>query len=94
MDSFDKKKDSLVGSKGEEVGGLLIQKKSDETTRFKKPKVSLLGLDSLAREKRKHSTNEDHHNIENSKRYKIDKTSDGGNIRISYGSSRVEKHYR
>ena len=47
----------LEGSSGNEVGGLIIMKKGpagkDDTHVFKKPTVSLLGLDKLADAKRK-----------------------------------------
>ena len=53
----------LEGSSGNEVGGLIIMKKGpagkDDTHVFKKPAVSLLGLDKLADAKRKSGNDTD-----------------------------------
>lgn len=54
--SFAQKKHKLEGASGAEEGGLMIQKKSRQEKEegvFKKPGVSLLGLDALARAKRR-----------------------------------------
>lgn len=56
MAAFDAKKHKLEGTSGEESGGLILSKKRskpDDGGTFKKPTGSLLGLDALAREKRK-----------------------------------------
>lgn len=45
----------LEGSDGSEIGGLVIVKKPSEHT-FKKPQLSLLGLDKLAEKKRRESS--------------------------------------
>ena len=53
--SFDNKNtERLEGSDASAVGGLVVKKSSEtESVVFKKPRVSLLGLDRLAEEKRK-----------------------------------------
>ncbi len=55
MSKFDAV-DRLEGSKGDDVGGLIIKKKSgskDDKETFKQPLKSLLGLQKLAEEKRR-----------------------------------------
>lgn len=102
MASFER----LEGTKEEkETGGLVIPKKRaggrgcDEDGVFKKPKVSLLGLDALAREKRKQSAVTSKKARETSsrderKRYDFRSDEDGGSVRVSFGSSRPGRHYR
>ena len=58
MASFDNQKHRLAGSAGEEMGGLVVKKPREE---FKKPsgaRESVLGLDVLAREKRREQEEE------------------------------------
>ena len=113
MASFDKKKDTLKGSSGEETGGLIIQKKhanDDNDDGFKRPKGSLLGLDTLAREKRKQQAllrdeKESERELDKSdtKRYCIETSRkdeetiyDRGDVRVSFGNTRNtrDRHYR
>lgn len=103
MASFER----LEGTKEEkETGGLVIPKKraggrgcDEDEGVFKKPKVSLLGLDALAREKRKQSAVTSKKAKESSsrderKRYDFRSDEDGGSVRVSFGSSRPGRHYR
>ena len=100
--SFTSKKHKLEGASGEEEGGLIIQKKSrpdkDEGV-FKKPGVSLLGLDALARAKRKEQADEkrargstrDHESSSKKPRTQDEEEGGGysgrGNMRVSFGTS-------
>lgn len=113
MASFDNKKHQLEGSSGEEGGGLIIQKKknSDKQDVFKKPQSrgSLLGLDTLAREKRKQQAQqraeregrEESDSKKSRKETKrLEEDDDNriystGNERISFGSSHArDRQYR
>ena len=113
MASFDNKKHQLEGSSGVEGGGLIIQKKknSDEQDVFKKPQSrgSLLGLDTLAREKRKQQAQqraerEGREESDSKKSRKetsrLEEDDDNriystGNERISFGSSHArDRQYR
>lgn len=106
MAGFDKQRDKLVGSEEEQTGGLSIQKKQkidDNEETFKKPKVSLFGLDALAREKRKQSAKQ-HVQYEPKRdssdqvvkrhRHGDDRDDDRGAVRISFGNARTGRHYR
>lgn len=99
MASFDSQKHQLAGSLGDETGGLQLKKKSQGE--FKKPAVSksVLGLDALAREKRREQEEERRRKAEGrrrasetvpqAKRHKDDDVQGvgGGNVRVSFGSS-------
>lgn len=96
-------KDKLAGSSDSETGGLFIQKRrkkleDDDDEKFKKPKVSLLGLDMLAKEKRK--SNDDSLKVSKSVSKSKDfvselKLDDSGNPRISFGMNKPrDRHYR
>ena len=110
--SFAEKKHKLEGATGEETGGLIIQKKSrqdkDEGV-FKKPGVSLLGLDALARAKRREQAEEKRargstrEHESSSKRSKMEEEgerggySGRGDVRVSFGTSSGhsrERQYR
>lgn len=106
MANFDNKRGKLEGTSGSESGGLMLPKKrpkSEDEDVFKKPTGSLLGLDSLAREKRKERQMKEVESLE--KRRKTTPRSDekqsnernygDGQIRISFGSGHAKnRHYR
>ena len=99
MTSFDGQKHQLAGSIGKETGGLLVKKKDEGE--FKKPAVreSVLGLDALARQKRREQEEERKRKAEDrrranvtvpqAKRHKEDAVIGvgGGDVRVSFGSS-------
>ena len=107
MATFDNKKHKLEGTTGNESGGLILPKKrqkDDEHGAFKKPTTSLLGLDALAREKRKKrelkeksESGEKKRKLEDRKRGNHSDSRDysDGNIRVSFGSGHSrDRHYR
>ena len=98
MSSFSNKSHHLEGSKQEETGGLIIKKKPADKVEFKKPvaRASRLGLDALAREKRREQLEErkKKRSVEEpsvSKRPCLDSEdefySSEGRVRVSFGSS-------
>ncbi len=107
MANFDNKKHKLEGTTGTEGGGLILSKKrqkEDEQGTFKKPTSSLLGLDALAREKRK-KREQNAEPLSEKKRKLDDKKAHGshassreyseGNVRVSFGSGNSrDRQYR
>ena len=98
MSSFSNKSHHLEGSNQEETGGLIIKKKPADAVEFKKPvaRASRLGLDALAREKRREQLEErkKRRPVEEpivSKRPCRDSEdefySSEGRVRVSFGSS-------
>lgn len=98
MDTFESKGGYLLaGSAGEEEGGLVTAKPSKEQE-FKKPGVSLLGLDVLAKKKRDESNRAVQQGRSSSERHKEEAADERDNepyfdSRISFGKSR-ERQYR
>ena len=97
MSSFSNKSHHLEGSNQEESGGLIIKKKSN-VEEFKKPvaRASRLGLDALAREKRREQLDERRKRRQAeepavSKKPYLDSEeefySNEGRVRLSFGSS-------
>lgn len=101
MASFEGRLEGL--EQDQQAGGLQIQKKrkggwdEDDEGVFKKPKASLLGLDALAREKRKQSSSKQEktstHKVP-TRKFDVTDNEDRGSIRVSFGSSRPGRHYR
>lgn len=102
MANFDNKRGKLEGTSGNESGGLMLptkRPKSEKDDVFKKPTTSLLGLDSLAREKRKERQMKEVESLEQKRKVpKIDesqRTYGDGQIRVSFGSGNTKsRHYR
>ena len=98
MDTFESKGGYLLaGSAEEEEGGLVTAKPSKEQE-FKKPGVSLLGLDVLARKKRDESNRAVQQGRSSSERRKDEAADEKDDVpyfdsRISFGKSR-ERQYR
>ena len=104
MSSFDSSTHRLAGS-GSETGGLIKKKKNEEVDKptkdeeFKKPSVSLLGLDVLARRKREQREAEEAGNGKfTAKRPKLDRDRRreqyDTDVRISFGKSDISKERR
>ena len=101
MDSFETKVGHLLaGSVGEEEEGGLVKAKPSKEQEFKKPGVSLLGLDVLARKKREESRSgvqqaREPSRSERRKEEDADEKDDAGyfSSRISFGKPR-ERQYR
>ena len=110
MSSFDRSAPHRLAGSGNEVGGLIIKKKTKSDTGksdddgFKRPSSSLLGLDALAKRKRAEKEVElEEGATRGEKRPRIDKTRslkdsfDDSGVRISFGrsdASRRERKYR
>lgn len=94
MTEFDPSVHCLSANEDDQPVGLIIKKKPTESEHvFKVPtaRVSLLGLDKLAAEKRKRQQNEIKSNVE--KKSKSEEYDDA--TRISFGrSGRKERNYR
>ena len=98
-------RDKLAGSSDNEIGGLILQKRKNigdkEEYSFKKPRVSLLGLDALAKEK-KHQTEDNDKSKVKSVRQDFSKTDSTlyihGSPRVSFGNTKFtrpkDRHYR
>lgn len=95
MSSFDASTHKLAGSNPSEAGGLLLKSskaKSDsegkEEAEFKKPSMSMLGLDRLARRKREERDAEAVNFPEKKARLqRRGEQSSDSNVRISFGKS-------
>ena len=98
MSSFSSKSHHLEGTNEGESGGLIIKKKPADAVEFKKPgaRASRLGLDALAREKRREQLEErkKRRPVEEptaSKKPRRDDEdefySNEGRVRVSFGSS-------
>ena len=104
MTNFDKNKHQLEGSIGDEGGGLILPKKrqKNEDGVFKKPTISLLGLDALAREKRKQRELKEgpsEKKVRKAYEQKEDRSDsrayEGGRVRVSFGSGNSKsRQYR
>ena len=103
--AFDQQKHKLEGSSTRESGGLILSKKRsniDDDDGFKKPNVSMLGLDVLAREKRKQKEAEKTEGVpvekkrrQEHKREQSRSDNREGGVRISFGSkSSKDRQYR
>lgn len=102
MSSFESSTHHLAGS-GNETGGLIKKKKSNEVDKkskegeFKKPSGSLLGLDVLARRKREQREAEEGGKF-TTKRPKYDRDNKreqyDSDLRISFGKSDTSKERR
>ena len=96
MSSFDPSTHKLAGSNLSEAGGLILKNSKPKTSSdpkdsavFKKPSVSLLGLDRLARRKREEREAEGQNFPEKKARLHTRKEGDHGDpdVRISFGKS-------
>lgn len=97
MDSFESKGGYLLSGSGKEEEGGLVDAKPSTEYEFKKPGVSLLGLDVLAKKKREESGRVVQRERGSSERRKED-ASDKDSVdyfgsRISFGKTR-ERQYR
>ena len=98
MDSFESKGGYLLSGSGKEEEGGLVDAKPSTEHEFKKPGVSLLGLDVLARKKREESGRVVQRERGSSERRKEEDASDKDSVdyfgsRISFGKTR-ERQYR
>lgn len=81
--------DRLEGSQ-DEIGGLIIKKKKDDKDVFKKPMVSVLGLQKLAEQKRKDAEK----TKKVSRHDSSSESSSDGEDHKKYKSKDSNKHYR
>lgn len=105
MSSFSSQSHHLEGSSQEEPGGLIIKKKSADVVEFKKPvaRASRLGLDALAREKKREQLQEKRKNrfleeevVSKKRRQESEDEfySNEGRVRVSFGSSASSRDRR